>query len=202
MTPDRDGTLRVRNRVFTGTYELRDTTTDTVIQPTKPESDLIEFTGQAGHTYRVTGKGSTSGPVETGVYYRLVAQHSGKFADINGGSTAAGATLIQWSATSGLNQQFDFLDSGSGYYRIRARHSNLVLTATSNNSGADIAQQQDTNANNQQWKVTVDQGTGALTLTNRQSGLTLGTTSTADGAHITQSADTSSTSQRFQLQTA
>ncbi|GAB3890991.1 glycoside hydrolase N-terminal domain-containing protein [Kibdelosporangium lantanae] len=203
VTPDRDGTLRVRNRVFTGTYELRDTTTDTVIQPTKPESDLIEFTGQAGHTYRVTGKGSTSGPVETGVYYRLVAQHSGKFADINGGSTAAGATLIQWSATSGLNQQFDFLDAGGGYYRIRARHSGLVLQVAGTATGADITQQADTNATSQQWRV-VDQGSGVVSLVNRQSGLAMDVwqASTADGARISQWTVNGNANQRFQLQRA
>ena len=84
VTPDRAGTVRVRSRMFTGTYQLVDQTSGTAVQPTKPEADLIEFTGQAGHTYRATGQGS--GPVvETGVYYRLVAQHSGKAADINGG---------------------------------------------------------------------------------------------------------------------
>jgi len=139
---------------------------------------------------------------QVGVNYHLAVSSSGKLADINGRSTAAGAVLIQWPSNGGLNQQFDFLDSGDSYYRIRSRNSNLVLQATSNNSGADVAQQPDTNAASQQWKVTVDQGTGALTITNRQSGLVLGTTSTADGAHITQSADTGNAGQRFQLQLA
>ncbi|MFD1047856.1 endo-1,4-beta-xylanase, partial [Kibdelosporangium lantanae] len=138
------------------------------------------------------------GPVQTGVNYHLTVSASGKLADINGRSTAAGAILIQWPSNGGLNQQFDFLDSGDGYYRIRARHSNLVLQASSNNAGSDVTQQPDSNATSQQWKVT-DQGNGSYSLTNRQSGLTLGTTSTADGAHITQSADTSL---RFQIQRA
>jgi alpha-L-fucosidase 2 len=65
VVPDRAGTVRVRSGMFTGTYELRDATSDTVVQPTKPENDLIEFTVQAGHTYRATGQGSNS-VVETG----------------------------------------------------------------------------------------------------------------------------------------
>ena len=57
-------------------------------RPTRLETDLIEFAGQAGHTYRASAV--SAGPVEPGVNYRLVAQHSGKAADINGASTAAG----------------------------------------------------------------------------------------------------------------
>jgi alpha-L-fucosidase 2 len=199
VTADRAGTARVRSRMFTGTYELLDTTTGTAITPTKPESDLVQFTVEAGHTYRAAGQGSTS-VVETGVYYTLVAQHSGKRADINGAATSAGAVLIQWSASSGLNQQFDFLDSGGGYYRVRARHSGLVLQAGSA-SGADITQQSDTGSTSQQWRV-VDQGSGVISLVNRQSGLAMDVwgASAADGAHIAQYAVTGATNQRFQLQ--
>ena len=141
--------------------------------------------------------------VEIGVNYHLVAAHSGKLADISGASTAAGATLIQWSADGGLNQQFDFLDSGDGYYHIRARHSALVLQAASTSSGADITQQPDTNAVSQQWRV-VDQGGGSVSLVNRQSGLAMDVweVSTADGARISQWTSTGSANQRFQLQRA
>ncbi len=143
------------------------------------------------------------GPVEVGVKYRMAVAQSALPADMQGPSPAAGAVLIQWPSNGGLNQQFDFVDSGGGYYRIRARHSNLVLQVTNNNAGADIAQQPDTNAASQQWQVT-DLGSGAVSLTNRQSGLAMGVagSSTADGAHISQSAYTGSASQRFQLQRA
>jgi alpha-L-fucosidase 2 len=201
VTPDRAGTVRVRSPMFTGTFELLDTTSGTEIQPAKPEADLIELTGQAGHTYRATGQ--ASGSVEPGVYYRLVAQHSGKLADISGVSAAAGALLHQWSATSGLNQQFDFLDSGGGYHRIRARHSGLVLQAANSNSGADITQQPDTNADAQQWQVT-DQGGGVVSLVNRRSGLAMDVwnASTADGTRVSQWTPTAATNQRFELQRA
>jgi poly(3-hydroxybutyrate) depolymerase len=139
--------------------------------------------------------------VEIGVNYHLVVAHSGKAADINGGSTSAGATLIQWSVNSGLNQQFDFLDSGGGYYRIRARHSGLVLQVASSASGADITQQPDGNSASQQWRV-VDQGNGAVSFVNRQSGLAMDVwqASTADGARISQYAVNGNANQRFQLQ--
>jgi alpha-L-fucosidase 2 len=201
VTPDRAGTVRVRSRMFTGTYQLVDQTSGTQVTPTKPETDLIEFSGQAGHLYRATGQGGSGSVVETGVYYRLVAQHSGKRADISGVATTAGALLHQWAATTGLNQQFDFLDSGGGYYRIRARHSGLVLQVANSNTGADITQQADTNATSQQWLVT-DQGGGVISLTNRQSGLAMDvwSSSTADGARISQWTVSGATNQRFQLQ--
>jgi poly(3-hydroxybutyrate) depolymerase len=140
--------------------------------------------------------------VEVGVNYRLTAAHSGKLADISGASTAAGALVHQWSATGGLNQQFDFLDSGGGYYRIRARHSGLVLQAGAG-SGADITQQPDSGAASQQWQV-VDQGSGTVSFVNRQSGLAMDvwSASTADGARISQYARNGGANQRFQLQRA
>jgi beta-galactosidase len=149
-----------------------------------------------------TGGGS-SGPVEPGVFYRLVAQHSGKAADINGASTAAGATLIQWAVNSGNNQQFDFVDAGSGYWRIRARHSGLVLQVAGTGTGADITQQPTSTATSQQWSV-VDHGGGSVSLVNRASGLAMDvwSQSTADGARISQWNVTGGANQLFALQRA
>jgi alpha-L-fucosidase 2 len=199
VTPDRAGAVRIRSRIFAGTFELRDETSGVQIQPTRLEVDLIQFAGQAGHTYRASAV--RTGPVEPGVHYRLVAQHSTKAADINGASTAAGAPLIQWPATSGLNQQFEFVAADGGHHRIRARHSGLILQIASNSSGADITQQPDTNAASQHWRV-VDHGGGVVGLVNRQSGLAMDVwqASTADGARISQWTPTGSANQRFQLQ--
>jgi endo-1,4-beta-xylanase len=143
------------------------------------------------------------GSVEVGVDYRLVASHSGKAADISGASTAAGATLVQWTANGGANQRFDFLSSGDGYYRVRARHSGLVLQVAGTAAGADITQRPDANSAAQQWRV-VDQGGGAVSLVNRLSGLAMDVweASTADGARVSQWTATGSANQRFQLQRA
>ncbi|UJW31165.1 glycoside hydrolase family 95 protein [Saccharothrix sp. AJ9571] len=59
VTPDRAGPIRVRSRLFTGSYRLLDQTTGGEIQPSKPEADLIEFAGQAGHTYHATTQQGT-----------------------------------------------------------------------------------------------------------------------------------------------
>ncbi|QFZ20932.1 glycosyl hydrolase family 95 catalytic domain-containing protein [Saccharothrix syringae] len=200
VTPDRDGTVRVRSRMFTGTFELRDATSGTAVQPARPEADVVEFAGQAGHTYRATGQGGSGGVVQPGVYYRLVAQHSGKPADISGASTAAGALLQQWTPTGGTNQQFDFLATGD-QYRVRARHSGLVLQVAGTGSGADVTQQRDAGTPNQLWRL-VDHGGGVVSLVNQQSGLALDvwSASTADGARISQYALSGNANQRFQLQ--
>jgi beta-xylosidase len=140
---------------------------------------------------------------QVGTFYRLVAQHSGKLADIEGAATGAGARLVQWPANGGLNQQFDFVDAGGGYYRIRARHSGLVLQIAGTGTGADITQQPDTGATSQQWQV-IDQGGGVASLVNRQSGLAMDVweESTADGARISQWTITGNPNQQFALQRA
>jgi hypothetical protein len=61
----------------------------------------------------------------------LVNRGSGKALDVSGVSTADGARLHQWTRTNGTNQQFQFVDAGGGYYKIKARHSGKVLDVSS-----------------------------------------------------------------------
>ncbi|MFD1146510.1 glycoside hydrolase family 95-like protein [Saccharothrix hoggarensis] len=93
VTLDRDGLVKIRSRASTGAFDLRDETGGTLVQPERVEPDLVRFAGQAGHTYRVT---SWARPplVEPGLPYRLVAQHSGKRADVIGASTSPGTVLV------------------------------------------------------------------------------------------------------------
>jgi poly(3-hydroxybutyrate) depolymerase len=163
------------------------------------KTEIWKFFSQFGGT----DPNPPTSPVQVGVNYSLVAAHSGKSADISGASTAAGAALVQWASHTAANQQFDFLATSDGYYRIRARHSGLVLQVASTASGADITQQPDTGATTQQWRVT-DQGGGAVSFVNRASGLAMDVwgASTADGARISQYAASGGTNQRFQLQRA
>jgi endo-1,4-beta-xylanase len=147
--------------------------------------------------------GAGGSAVQVGVNYHLVAAHSGKVADIAGVSTSPGALLQQWSGGGGLNQQFDFLSSGEGYYRVRARHSGLVLQVASTAAGADITQQPDNGSAAQQWRL-VDHGGGAVSLVNRSSGLAMDVwgASPDNGARISQWTYTGAPNQRFQLQRA
>ncbi|MFJ8467799.1 RICIN domain-containing protein [Streptomyces swartbergensis] len=60
----------------------------------------------------------------------LVNPGSGKALDAAGASTADGASLSQWARHDGANQRFHFVDSGRGYYRLKAQHSGKVLPPT------------------------------------------------------------------------
>ncbi|MFB9658379.1 RICIN domain-containing protein [Glycomyces mayteni] len=112
--------------------------------------------------------------VETGTWYRIVNDFSGLAVSIQDASTATGAAAVLAAPSSATDQQFRFVDSGSGYYRIQARHSNQVLDvyAKSTENGANLVQWTDNNGANQQWQVNT-QSDGAVELVNRNSGKAL-----------------------------
>ena len=105
-------------------------------------------------------------------------------------------------APSQTSQQFQFVDSGGGYYRLRARHSGKVIDVSNRSTadGANIVQWADNNGTNQQFRV-VDTDSGYVKLLNRNSGkaLDLWGWSTADGARISQYTDTGGANQQWQL---
>ncbi|GAB4004929.1 hypothetical protein GCM10029992_51320 [Glycomyces albus] len=111
--------------------------------------------------------------VETGRWYVIESRSSGLVLDVDQGSTANGAGLVQWSDTGATNQQFRFLDAGGGYYRIQARHSGKVVDVaeSSTANGAEIVQWDDHGGTNQQWQV--DESGGYATFINRASGKAL-----------------------------
>ncbi|WP_211116767.1 RICIN domain-containing protein [Glycomyces buryatensis] len=193
------------NRVFVragrtpGAITLRANATGLTSATAAVESS--EFATTDGLVTLIAGEsGGPDVPPPT-TYYTLVAQHSGKHADIDGISTAAGARLHQWSSTGRSNQQFEFVDAGEGHFKIKARHSGLVLQVASNDSGADITQRADTGAASQHWRLT-EHGGGVVSLINRQSGLAMDVweRSTADGARISQWSYSGNTNQRFARQ--
>ncbi|MCC8246641.1 RICIN domain-containing protein [Saccharothrix luteola] len=131
--------------------------------------------------------------------YTLVAQHSGKAAEISGASTAAGAGLVQRTLTNGTNQQFEFVTAADGHVKLKARHSGLFLQPTGTTTGANVVQQPDSTATGQQWRV-VDHGNNVISLVNRESGLALDVWEylTTDGARISlYTYNASSPNQRF-----
>ncbi|MBC8990445.1 glycoside hydrolase N-terminal domain-containing protein [Micromonospora chalcea] len=62
---DRDGTLRLRSRLFTGAFTLTDVTDGSTPAITRPESDVVALTVRAGHTYRAARPGVTPSPTVT-----------------------------------------------------------------------------------------------------------------------------------------
>ncbi|MHA6765263.1 RICIN domain-containing protein [Streptacidiphilus sp. PAMC 29251] len=57
----------------------------------------------------------------------LVNVESGLRADVMWASTAPYTGVFLWPEDGSASQQFDLLDSGGGYFRIRARHSGQCL---------------------------------------------------------------------------
>ncbi|MEU7886842.1 glycoside hydrolase N-terminal domain-containing protein, partial [Microbispora bryophytorum] len=119
---DRTGTVNVRNRIFSGTYQVVDAETGGAVTVTKPEADVIALPGQAGRTYRLTGSGGGSTP--TG-YVRIANATTGLALD-SGGNVASGSNLKQWNWDGSTNLQWQLVDLGGGWYRIVNRTNGMV----------------------------------------------------------------------------
>ncbi|MFJ8663371.1 non-reducing end alpha-L-arabinofuranosidase family hydrolase [Streptomyces sp. NPDC093795] len=140
--------------------------------------------------------------VDTNASYVLVNRNSGKALDVYNLATNDGARITQWSRNDQNQQQWQFVDSGGGYYRIKSRHSGKVLEVhnSSTANGGAIVQWTDLNGTNQQWRL-ADSADGHIRLIARHSGKALEVQggSTADGANIVQYDDWGGTNQQWQL---
>ncbi|MBM7856500.1 non-reducing end alpha-L-arabinofuranosidase family hydrolase [Lentzea nigeriaca] len=148
-----------------------------------------------------TGAASAA-TVDTNAWYVLVNRNSGKAMDVASASTADGAAVQQWSRHDAANQQWQFVDSGGGYYRLKSKNSGKVLDVD-NWSTADsgkVQQWTDSNGTNQQFRLADSDG-GYVRLINRNSGKAVEVTglSTADGAAVVQYGDWNGSNQQWQL---
>jgi beta-xylosidase len=113
-----------------------------------------------------------------------------------------GARLHQWTRTNAANQQFQFVDAGGGYYKIKARHSGKVLDVSSWSTadGAAIHQWTDHGGANQQFRL-ADSDSGYVRLINRNSGkaVEVQNAATDDGATVVQYSDWGGSNQQWQL---
>ncbi|WP_440074287.1 endo-1,4-beta-xylanase [Streptosporangium sp. OZ121] len=145
---------------------------------------------------------TSGGPIDTNAWYVLVNRTSGKALDVYGLSTADGGRITQWSRNNGNNQQWQFVNSGGGYYRVKSRHSGKVLDVSgfSTANGGAVVQWADLNGTNQQWRL-ADSSGGYVRLINRNSNKALEVqgASTADGANIVQYDDWGGNNQQWQL---
>ncbi|MFI5928536.1 endo-1,4-beta-xylanase [Micromonospora sp. NPDC051543] len=140
-------------------------------------------------------------PVDTTAWYVLINRNSGKALDVYERATTDGARIDQWTRNDGAWQQWQFVDSGSGYYRLKSRNSGKVLDVY-NRSTADsaaVVQWTDGNGTNQQFRL-ADSG-GYVRLINRNSGKAVEVqgASTADGGNVVQYADWGGNNQQWQL---
>ncbi|MFP8903305.1 non-reducing end alpha-L-arabinofuranosidase family hydrolase [Streptomyces atacamensis] len=140
--------------------------------------------------------------VDPNASYVLVNRNSGKALDVYNMATDGGARITQWTRNNQNQQQWQFVDSGDGYYRIKSRHSGKVLDVynwSTANSGS-IVQWTDLNGTNQQWRL-ADSSDGYVRLISRHSNKALEVqgASTADNANIVQYDDWGGTNQQWRL---
>ncbi|GAA2765104.1 non-reducing end alpha-L-arabinofuranosidase family hydrolase [Streptomyces paradoxus] len=140
--------------------------------------------------------------VDPSASYVLVNRNSGKALDVHNMATGDGARITQWTRNDQNQQQWQFVDSGGGYYRIKSRHSGKVLDVHnwSTANGGSIVQWADLNSTNQQWRL-ADSSDGYVRLISRHSNKALEVqgASTADNANIVQYDDWGGANQQWQL---
>jgi hypothetical protein len=96
---------------------------------------------------------------------------SGRCVDINGGSTASGATIIQWDCHGGPNQTFSLVDQGGGYFAIKPKHSGKCLDVADASlaNGAPLIQWDCHGGDNQKFRL-LSQGGSSYKLQAKHSG--------------------------------
>jgi hypothetical protein len=150
----------------------------------------------------VAVQSANAATVDTNAWYVLVNRNSGRALDVYNLATNDGARITQWTRNDQNQQQWQFVDSGGGYYRIKSRHSGKVLDVynVSTANGAAVVQWADHNGTNQQWRL-ADSSDGYVRFISRNSNKALEVqgASTADGANIVQYDDWGGTNQQWQL---
>lgn len=122
--------------------------------------------------------------------------------DALGPSKGNGTRIGQWNRNDGEWQQWRFLPSGDGYYRLQNRYSGKVIAVSGKSTadGADIVQWTDNNGADQQFRL-ADFAGGRLRLLNRLSNkaIEVWEWSTEDGARLSQFTDLDGENQQWSL---
>lgn len=129
-------------------------------------------------------------------FYKVLNKNGGRAIDVSGGSTSAGANVIQWNDTGAQNQRWRWVAVGDGSYEIVNQNSGLLLDVT-NGSGADgatIVQRADDNGASQHWTLVAD-GNGYYKIKNVNSGKLLAVSDSTAGTQLVQTTDTNADSQ-------
>jgi hypothetical protein len=85
----------------------------------------------------------------------LVAKHSGKCAQVNGGSLDNGASISQWDCVAQANVVWQKVDVGDGYFYLKAKHSGKCaqVNGASHVNGAHVTQWDCLDQRNVKWRA-------------------------------------------------
>ncbi|MFY1698016.1 RICIN domain-containing protein [Solwaraspora sp. WMMA2101] len=143
---------------------------------------------------------ASAATVDTSAWYVLVSRHSGKAIDLYNWATSDGAPIVQWTRNDLAVQQWQFVDAGNGYYKIRSRHSGKFLELPNANDGTQLIQNSDNGTTRQHFGVR-DSDSGYVRFVNRHTSKALDVWewSTADGGIISQYQDVGGWNQQWQM---
>jgi len=95
-------------------------------------------------------------PTENSNHFRITSYVSGKCACIDMDSTSPGAQLHSFDYTgNNPGQQFDLVDAGNGWFKIKNVKSGLILEVANSSTANDgvVQQNTDNGGANQQWRL-------------------------------------------------
>jgi alpha-L-fucosidase 2 len=151
---DRDGTVRLRARLFTGTFTLVDVTDGSTPTTTRPESDVVQLTVRAGHTYRAARPDVTASPTVSvsptssaspsgaRAVYTVTSSWPGGFqADVTvtAGSSPIRGWAVSWSFPNGqtINQLWSgsHTQNGANVTVVNAAYNGALAAGASTSFG-------------------------------------------------------------------
>ncbi len=131
-------------------------------------------------------QGRVAGSVERFVF---INKHSGLALDIEGGSSASGASVVQTAPSGTDSQSWSLNYNQRGHFRLTNVMSGLVVDVPDESTadGIELIQYDDLDGDNQAWRL-LDQGHGEYLIRNQNSGKYAGVVanSTESGAAIEQ----------------
>jgi beta-glucosidase len=151
---------------------------------------------------------ATSSGISSSAWYNVINQNSGSCVDATGRGTTNGTAIQQWACgTAQTNQEWQFIPTDSGYYRVLNRNAasgNEVWDVTggagATGTGVKIQLWAYGGGTNQQW-MPVSLGGGYYKFVARNSGLCLDvpSASTANGVQLQQYTCNGTNAQAYQL---
>ena len=175
--------------------------------PTATASRTPSPTATSSRTPSPTATSTSGGGIDSTKWYQVINVNSKKCVDAANGGTGNGTAVQQWTCYTGnINQQWQFVPTDSGFYKVVTRNAptvgwNVTGGPGATGNGAQIQLWTYGGGTNEQWKP-VKNADGSYKFTPRNNTaecLDVTNVSTADGARLQQWACTGATNQSFTL---